>query len=76
MVKFKCDVHPWMGAYVGVLEHPFHAVSGDDGTFAIKNLPAGEYELVAWHEKFGEQTQNVTVADGESKAVEFHYKAE
>src|ERR1019366_8419163 len=57
MVKLKCDVQPWMAAYVGVLDHPFFSVSGDDGKFTIKNLPAGTYEIVAWHEKYGEQKQ-------------------
>jgi len=62
-VKFKCDVHPWMAAYVGVLNHPFYATTGADGSFSIKDLPAGEYEIVAWHEKLGEQTAKVKVTD-------------
>lgn len=65
MIRFKCDVHPWMGAYVAVLEHPFFAVSEADGSFTIANLPAGDYVLEAWHAKLGTQTQNVSVgADG------------
>ena len=48
MVKIKCDVHPWMSAYCGVVDHPFFSVSGDDGTFTLKNLPAGEYVIEAW----------------------------
>lgn len=64
MVRFKCDVHPWMGAYVGVLDHPFFAVSGSDGSFSIEGLPAGDYTLEAWHETLGTQTQDVTVGDG------------
>ena len=75
MVKFKCDVHPWMNAYVGVLPHPFFSVSGDDGTFKIENLPAGTYTIEAWHEKYGPQTQQVTLAEGESKEANFSYKA-
>lgn len=74
MVKFKCDVHPWMGAYVGVLSHPFHATTGADGSFTINGLPAGEYEIAAWHEKYGEQTQKVTVAAGASKEISFSFK--
>jgi plastocyanin len=74
MVKFKCDVHPWMSAYVGVVENPFYGTTGDDGTFALKGLPAGTYEVEAWHEKYGTQTQKVTVGAGESKAVEFKFK--
>jgi Carboxypeptidase regulatory-like domain len=77
MVKFKCDVHPWMGAYVGVMDNPFFAVTGADGTFSLKGLPAGDYEIVAWHEKYGEQTQKVKVGDGETKTVDFKFgKAE
>ena len=75
MVHFKCDVHPWMSAYVGVLSHPFFGVTGEDGTFSIKGLPAGEYTLEAWHEKYGPQTQTVKVAAGESKTVDFKFKA-
>ena|SRR5579871_5271520 len=71
MVHFKCDVHPWMSAYVGVTSNPFYSVSADDGTFSIKGLPAGEYEVTAWQEKCGEQTQKVKVGDGEAKTVDF-----
>ena len=63
MVKIKCEVHPWMGAWAGVLEHPFFGVTGDDGSAQIKNLPPGEYTIEAWHEKYGAQTQKVTVTD-------------
>ncbi len=75
MVKMKCDVHPWMNAYIGVLPHPFYSVSGEDGTFKIENLPAGTYTIETWHEKYGAQTQQVTVAEGESKTADFSYKA-
>jgi uncharacterized protein (DUF2141 family) len=76
MVKIKCEVHPWMSAYAGVLDHPFFAVSGDDGTFTIKNLPPGEYTIEAWHQKYGSQTQKVTVAaDGDAKTADFSFKA-
>ena len=74
MVRFKCDVHPWMSAYVGVLEHPFYAVSGADGTFEIKNLPAGTYTIEAWHEAAGTQTQQVTVTDEGSVTADFSFK--
>jgi plastocyanin len=74
MVPFKCDVHPWMSAYVGVLEHPFFAVTGDDGTFTIKGLPAGDYEVEAWHEKYGVQTQKIKVGAGEAKTADFKFK--
>jgi plastocyanin len=74
MIKVKCEVHPWMGAWVGVLDHPFYAVSGDDGSFAIKDLPAGEYTIEAWHEKYGAQTQKITVSDA-TPEVTFSFKA-
>lgn len=75
MVKFACEVHPWMNAYAGVFTHPFFSVTGDEGAFEIKNLPAGEYTIEAWHEKYGTQTQKVTVTEGESKPVDFGFKA-
>ncbi|HNO79469.1 MAG TPA: carboxypeptidase regulatory-like domain-containing protein [Phycisphaerae bacterium] len=75
IVKIKCDVHPWMSAYVGVFDHPFHAVTEKDGDCEIANLPPGEYTLAAWHETFGEVEQKVTVADGEAAEVEFVFKA-
>lgn len=74
MIKIKCDVHPWMGAYCGVLTHPFHSVTGDDGSFTIADLPAGTYTLEAWHEKYGTQTQEVTVADGDASELTFQFK--
>jgi hypothetical protein len=76
MVHFKCDVHPWMSAYVGVLDNPFFSTTGDDGTFSIKNLPAGDYEIEVWHEKYGTQTQKVKVGEGEAKTVDFTFKGE
>jgi hypothetical protein len=61
LVPVKCNQHPWMKAYVGVVKHPFYAVSKEDGTFEIKGLPAGTYTVVAWHEKFGEKTAQVKI---------------
>ncbi|MCA9251771.1 MAG: hypothetical protein KDA54_11615 [Phycisphaerales bacterium] len=75
IVKVKCDVHPWMSAYIGVFDHPFHAVTEKDGTCELADLPPGEYTLAAWHETFGEVEQKVTVADGEAAEVEFVFKA-
>ncbi|MFQ5799701.1 MAG: carboxypeptidase regulatory-like domain-containing protein [Bacteroidota bacterium] len=72
--KVKCEVHPWMNAYVGVFTHPFYAVTGDDGSFAIKNLPAGEYTVEAWHEKYGAQTMKVKVGTAETATVDFTYE--
>ena len=71
--KVKCDVHPWMGCYIAVFTHPFHAVTGKDGTFELKGLPAGTYVVEAWHEKFGTQTMEVIVAVDETKEVDFTF---
>lgn len=70
-VPFKCDVHAWMNAYVGVMDHPFFAVSDIDGKFSIKGLPAGTYTIEAWHERLGTMTQSVTIAAKESKELNF-----
>lgn len=75
MITFKCDVHGWMNAYGGVLNHPYFAVTKDGGTFELKNLPAGTYTIEAWHEKLGTQTQQVTVGAQESKPAAFTFKA-
>ena len=69
MVPFKCDVHKWMNAFVGVVDHPFFAVTGADGTFTLKGLPPGTYTVEAWHEKLGTQTQSVTVGAKETKDI-------
>lgn len=71
MVKFKCDVHPWMSAYAGILPHPYFSVTGDNGTFEIKDLPAGTYTLEIWHEKYGTQTQQITVDEGGTATADF-----
>jgi hypothetical protein len=73
MVKFKCDVHPWMSAYAGVVAHPFFAVSGPDGTFTLPDLPEGQYVLEAWHENLGVLSQTVEVRGGETTEAGFTY---
>ena len=75
MVPVKCNVHAWMNAYIGVLEHPFFAVSDNDGRFALPKLPPGTYTIEIWHERFGTQTQQVTVTANETKDLTFTYKA-
>ncbi len=75
MVPFKCDVHKWMNSYAGVLEHPFFAVSGADGSFEIEGIPAGSYTVEAWHEQFGTKEMNVTVAEGATAEASFSYSA-
>ena len=72
-VTMKCDIHPWMTAYVGVFAHPFYAVTDLDGTYAIDRVPAGEYELVAWHELYGTKRSPIVVADAGSIAGDFLY---
>jgi plastocyanin len=72
--RIKCDVHGWMKSYMAVLPHSYHNVSQANGTFSIANLPPGNYTLVAWHEKFGEQKQQITVAAKEQKQVQFTFK--
>ena len=74
MVQFKCDVHPWMFAYIGVLDHPFYAVTKEDGSFTITGLPPGEYTVEAWHHKAGTLTQKIKVEAGEAKAQDFAFK--
>jgi plastocyanin len=72
--QVKCDVHPWMTSYVGVMKSPFFAVTGADGKFTIPNLPAGTYTVEAWHERLGTQDQQVTVADNGTATVSFVMK--
>ena len=73
MVPFKCDVHSWMNAYVGVLDHPYFAVTAEDGGFDISGLPPGDYVIEAWHERLGTQTQNVTIGEGATAELDFTF---
>ena len=75
MIPIKCNQHPWMKAYLGVTKNPFFAVTGTDGTFAIKGLPPGDYTIGAWTATFGTQEQKVTVGAKESKTVDFTFKS-
>ena len=75
MIPFKCDVHGWMNAWIGVLDHPYYAVTSPDGTFSLKGLPPGTYTIEAWHERLGTQTQTITVGEKETKNVSFTFKA-
>jgi hypothetical protein len=74
MIPVKCNVHPWMRSYIGVVNHPFFAVTGDDGTFTIKGLPPGKYTVEAWHEKYGTKDVEITVGAKESKSQDFEFK--
>jgi len=73
VIPVKCNVHPWMRAYIVVVKGPY-GVSDDSGSFKL-DLPPGNYTLTAWHETYGTQTQNVTVASGKPTAVSFTFKA-
>jgi plastocyanin len=73
MFVVKCDVHPWMQSFVGVFDHPFFAVTGTDGKFSLANLPAGTYEIEAWHEKLGTQKSTVTVGASDTKTASFKF---
>jgi hypothetical protein len=75
MVPFKCDVHGWMNAYVGVMSNPYYAVTDKDGKFDLKDVPPGTYTIEAWHEKLGTMTQSVTLGQKDSKDVTFTFKA-
>ena len=73
MMKWKCDVHPWMRGYIGISKNGLQAVSGDSGSFKIDNVPPGKYTVEAWHEKYGTKTQEVTVEAGKPAKVNFKY---
>jgi carboxypeptidase family protein len=74
-IPVKCNVHPWMKSYIGVIGSPYFQVTGKDGSFTLKNVPPGTYTVEAWHESFGTQDQMVTVGPKESKAVTITFKA-
>jgi plastocyanin len=69
----KCDVHPWMSAYVAVFNHPFFSVTGKDGKFSIPGLDPGTYEITAWHERLGTQTASITVGANDTKSQNFKF---
>ena len=74
MIHVQCDVHPWMSGFIYVLDHPFFAVTGDNGSFEIGRLPSGTYTLVAWHERYGSIERQFTVDGVKPVDVEFAYK--
>lgn len=73
MLPLKCDVHRWMTTYIGVVSHPYFAVSGGGGTFEIANVPVGTYTIKTWHERYGNLTQPVRVRSGATTTVNFAY---
>jgi plastocyanin len=74
MIPVKCNIHSWMHAYIGVVDHPYFAVTGPDGTFEIKNLPPGDYTIEAWQEKLGKQEQRVTVSPSAKREITYTFK--
>jgi plastocyanin len=74
MIPVKCNIHQWMHAYIGVMENPYFAVTGPDGSFDLTNVPPGDYTLAVWHEKLGDQTKQVHLAASANEAVDFTYR--
>jgi uncharacterized membrane protein/plastocyanin len=72
-LQAKCSVHPWMGAYVAIMDHQYFDVSDDNGSFSIDHLPPGEYEVEAWHEKFGSQKKLIKVEAGKVNQLTFEF---
>ena len=73
MIPFRCNVHPWMSAYAGVVEHPYFQVTGVDGAFHLGPLPAGEYQIAVWHEKLGRLEQTVTLGVAETREIKLTF---
>ena len=75
MLHLSCDIHSWMTAYVGIVNHPYFAVTGKNGAFEIRDVPAGRYTLQTWHELYGELKQAVVVTAGGTATADFKYSA-
>jgi len=76
MIPVRCDVHKWMASYLGVVEHPFFAVTESNGRFDLAGLPPGSYVVEAWHEQYGLQQSSVTLGDDETRSIAFSFGAE
>jgi hypothetical protein len=75
LVEIMCDAHDWMSAWIMVSAHPYVAITGEDGTYAITDIPPGTYTLTAWHEKLGKKQAQVTVKGREQKRADFAFSA-
>jgi plastocyanin len=73
-IPIKCNIHPWMQAYFVVMKTSHFAVTGEDGQFALPDLPPGTYTITAWHETYGTQSQEITVGEGQRLTVDFTFK--
>jgi plastocyanin len=71
----KCNVHPWMHGTFAVMPNSHYAVTGAGGSFSLANLPPGKYTITAWHEAYGEQSQDVTIRASETKTINFVFKS-
>jgi hypothetical protein len=76
MIRVKCNIHSWMHAFIGVVDHPYFAVTGSDGTFRMPNIPPGDYVVEAWHETLGTQEQKITVTPSGKIESNFTFKGE
>jgi plastocyanin len=76
MIRVKCNIHSWMHAFIGVLDHPYFAVTGTDGAYSIKNIPPGNYVIEAWHETLGTQQRNIRVSNSGSIETAFTFKGD
>lgn len=75
MLRLRCDMHPWMHAFIGVVTHRWFAVTGEDGRYELAGVPPGTYELVLWHESFGTLRQAVTIAGGTELSLDLAFPA-
>lgn len=76
MIRVKCNIHSWMRAFIGVVAHPYFAVTGADGTFELRNVPPGDYAIEVWHETLGVEDRNITVTPSGKVEADFTLKGE
>jgi plastocyanin len=74
MIRVKCNIHSWMHAWIGVVDNPYFAVTGADGSFVLKDVPPGDYTVEVWQERLGTQEQHVTVAAASKQDLSFAFK--